>query len=139
MTAWTLDAPHGPAAQTGAVPTATPAEEIGSGHRAAWNRVVDEQLIPWGNGRADVDPDLLPPSPSSIRSAAVLAHRFRDAGERPPTAVLPNGDGGVLFEYRTGRLASVQLEVLHDGDVERTEYDDAGLVGRHLYPADLFI
>ena len=138
MTAWALDVPHGFGTQTDTAPAAAHADGAGSGHRPAWDRVVDEQLIPRGNGRVDVDPDLLPPSRQSIRSAAVLAHRFRDAGERPPSAVLPNGDGGVLFEYRTGRLASVQLEVLHDGDVERTEYDDAGLVSRDLYAADLF-
>ena len=139
MTTWALDIAPGTA--TTRPPSARPAADGArpptGEHRVAWDGVIDRCLIPWANGLVDIDDDLLPPTPASVRVAATLCHRFRDAGQMPPTAVLPNGDGGILFENRKGR-ASVQLEVLRDGDVERAEYSETGVISRDLYPAAQF-
>ena len=137
MTAWTLERPDAAATNAEPIPDVEGAA-ITAADRRAWDDVVDRWLIPWGNGQVDIDDDLLPPTARSIRVAAALCHRFRDAGERPPTVVLPDGDGGVLLERRAGR-ASTQVTVLKDGDVERAEYDEAGFVHAALYPATQFV
>jgi hypothetical protein len=105
--------------------------------RRSWNDVIDHSLIPWANGHLEIDDDLLPPTAASIQTAAILACAFRDAGGTPPTDVLPNGDGGVLFENRVGR-ASTQIEVLGDGSAEFSRYDDDGFVDAILLPASDF-
>jgi hypothetical protein len=41
-----------------------------------------------------------PPTDELVRSAIELADRLRSAGYHPPTFILPDGDGGVVFEFR---------------------------------------
>jgi hypothetical protein len=102
--------------------------------RRKCDEVVDRFLIPWANGQIDIDSDLIAPTAESVRVAAALAHRFRDAGEEPPAGAVPDGDGGIHFEYRVGRT-SVQSDVPWDGDVSRVEYAEGHFVRSDLYPA----
>ena len=139
MTAWTLSVHEKPASSAAQVDvTVDGLPTVGKSEcRRKWDEVVDQFIVPWASGQIDIDGDLIPPTASSVRVAAALAHRFRDAGEQPPTGVLPDGDGGIVFERRLG-LASTQINVLHDGDVALVEYDVKGLVRRDMVPAGSF-
>ena len=100
--------------------------------------MIDHVLIPWATKGVEVDDDLRPPSAVSLRAAATLVCQWRDVGLPPPTAVLPDGDGGILFEQRAGRT-SIQFYVLHDGVVEVSHYGpDGRLLDHVLIPAGRF-
>ena len=105
--------------------------------RRAWDAVAERYLTPWAAGQVEVDDDLMPPTVASLRTAERLVQVLRDSGKLPPTDVLPNGDGGVLFENRDGR-ASVQLEVLRDGSAEVSHFGETGFVSAEWFPASDF-
>ena len=113
-------------------PVTTPA------YRQGWDRVVDDLFIPWANGQIEVDDDLMPPTPESLRTSIALAYKFRDEGRMPPTDVLPSGNGGIWLENRHG-TSSVQIEVLRDGSLEISTFEGGNFVRAVPVPASIFV
>jgi hypothetical protein len=110
-----------------AIPEASGALEA---NRQAWQHLIDYRLINWGshpNQLADVGVD--PPSRETIDRAISLAKRFQERGFPPPDSVVPDANGGIVFERREQDIAEV-LYVWDDGTAEYQRFQGTELVER---------
>ena len=105
-------------------------------HRRRWQEIIDSKLIEWGRDPKELaDDDLVPPTPAAVDSAVQEAQVWRDARESDdefvplPQWVVPNGDGGIVFEWREGSIARV-VEILDDGSVDCAIFEDKKVVSR---------
>ncbi len=99
-------------------------------HRAPWQEIIDNKLIEWGRDLSQLeDEDIVPPTDTAIHQASQLAIACRDRAHAPPDRVVPNGDGGIVFERWQG-LVSETLEVFEDGSIEYAKYIDCRLQSR---------
>jgi hypothetical protein len=99
-------------------------------NRQAWQRFIDEKLIEWGRDPSLLDDEsVIPPSRPSVDTAVWLAMRLRDAGEVPPLRVVPDGDGGIVFERWEGNL-SESFEVSQHGGIEYVQCRDGRVEAR---------
>jgi|GEM_PF-1577474 len=87
--------------------------------RKAWNTLIDSKLIEWGRDPSLLEDDeLIPPSRAAIQRAVDLAIRLRDEEKLPaPKRVVPDGDGGVVFERWEGEI-SESFEISESGGIE---------------------
>ena len=104
--------------------------------RRRWQEIIDKKLVEWGRDPEELaDDDLVPPSHAAVDSAVQEAKVWRDARESDdefvplPQWVVPNGDGGIVFEWREGSIARV-IEILDDGSVDCAIFEDNKLVSR---------
>lgn len=81
-----------------------------------WNDCVD-QFIKWGNEPGDAEDEFVPPSRKVLSIAAKFAIKYRNLGYAQPERVVPDGDGGVVFEIHNGKLHEF-IHVWDDGSVE---------------------
>jgi len=82
-----------------------------------WNAIVDRPLIEWGLNPSFTDEDgFVFPSKNSCTSAVELAACMRDRGWSLPTGVIPDGEGGIVFENK------------QDPDYQRFEIDEDGRI-----------
>ena len=94
----------------------------------AWQAVIDSTLIEWGRNLNIFQNDELEPfTKESIRKAWLLATISRNIEAPPPTRVVPDGNGGVVFE-REGRSVFMSLNVDHTGAVELLTFKDGRLL-----------
>ncbi|MDP6547073.1 MAG: hypothetical protein QGH60_24115 [Phycisphaerae bacterium] len=107
-------------------------ELVSARHRdvaAGWSSVID-QLLDWlRNPQELADEDFLPPSRDLIKMVCAIAAASRDAQLSSPLRVVPDGDGGISFERRSGlRFETINF---HDnGSVEWLLFEDCKLVHR---------
>ena len=101
-------------------------------NRRGWESVIDRQLIEWGRGLDGLEcDDIRPPSAVSIRAAIDIARFMRDEAESAPVRVVPNGEGGIVFEWAEGREFET-VEIDEEGLVEICRFVDSRLVFRRL-------
>ena len=119
------------ASTTHAAPPATSAldSQIRQRWRQAWEDLIDRKLIEWGR-----DPDQLaddgvePPSREVVRLAIAFAKQNQNC--QPPQRVVPDANGGIVFERRESDI----VEVIHIWDDRQIEYQlfrGHDLVERH--------
>lgn len=102
----------------------------GEEHRRQWEEIINTKLIEWGRNPDGLeDDDLIPPSKSVVQTAIQLAQGARDARSIPPDWIIPDGDGGIVFEWREASRA-VKLELLDDGSAECLVFDHNRLLFR---------
>jgi len=111
-----------PSMSTGAAPEASLASDLTRSdvYRMRWQEVIDEKLVEWGRNPAHLgEIDLIPPTRAAIRSAVRIARDMCDASPSPapPMRVVPDGDGGVVFE-RWEDSSSESIEINGDGGAE---------------------
>jgi len=95
---------------TGASETAT---------QKKWQQMIDYRLLEWGRDPNQLaDDGVEPPTGETILRAIRLAEELRNAGLAAPDSILPDPNGGILFECRNGDL----VEVYHVWDDGTTEY-----------------
>ena len=96
---------------------------------AGWGNVID-QLLDWlRNPQELMDEDFLPPSKGLIEKVCDLAVDSRDKQLPSPLRVVPDGDGGISFERRSGsRFETISFH--DDGSVEWLLFEDCKLVHR---------
>lgn len=84
-------------------------------NREGWEGIINDRLVEWGRNPQTFDEDdLVPPTADAIRKACKLATCYRDDGGVPPALrVLPDGDGGIVFEWRHGE-EFLSLEITPD-------------------------
>ena len=100
----------------------------------AWDRLIDEVLIDWGTNPEQFDEEeTAPPSGESLAVAGQLAVRMRDCGWPCPTGVIPDGEGGIVFERRQGG-DYMRFEIQSNGTVEFASFCDCRLVERIRFP-----
>jgi hypothetical protein len=95
-----------------------------------WDAVIDRRLLEWALHPNLLDEEgLIAPSRETIRIACRIAAEMRNHGLPSPTRVVPDGDGGIVFELVVGS----SLEVMHiysESRVELLYFRDAKLCGR---------
>lgn len=102
-----------------------------SAHGESWESTIDQKLIEWGRNPALLqDEAVIPPTREALATAFKLARRLeKDRPQAPPSRTMPDGDGGVVFEWRRGcRLDA--LEISDQGAVEFLTFIDDRLVER---------
>jgi hypothetical protein len=68
---------------------------------AEWDAIVDHKLIEWGNDQsAFQDEGLIGPTNQAIQKAHALVSFMRSNDWPLPTGVVPDGEGGIVFENR---------------------------------------
>ncbi len=88
-------------------------------HRDAWQRLIDYRLIEWGWDTEQLeDEGIEPPTRDTIQLAIALAEKLRDAALAAPNSVVPDANGGIVFELRKNDV----IEVFHVWDDGATEY-----------------
>jgi hypothetical protein len=94
-----------------------------------WQSLVDDTLIDWGllSDRPWGD-EITPPSREVVSKAAKLAQKMKDLPS--PDRVVPDGDGGIVFEHRSNAGVEV-MHVWDDGSVEYYRLTDGRVVERH--------
>lgn len=87
-------------------------------------------LIEWGAGMAEFDDEgVEPPDQEILRTAYQWAQKFRDDLVPPPDAVVPDPNGGIVFERHQGDATDV-LHFWDDGDIEYRRVEGTELVQR---------
>ncbi len=84
-----------------------------------WGKVLDEQLIEWANHPEDfIEEGLVPPSHDTIQLAFKhVLKPFQAQGHMPPSHVVPDANGGIVFELRSND-AFESIRVQADGHIE---------------------
>ena len=86
--------------------------------REKWQELIDHKLIEWGRNPSQFDDEgVEPPSGEIILQAIELAEQFRDKELTPPDSVVPDANGGIVFERRGGDVSEV-FHVWDDGTIE---------------------
>lgn len=95
-----------------------------------WQQLIDYRLVEWGCSSDPWDDEGVdPPSPETITRAIELAQRFQAQGLPAPDSVVPDANGGIVFERREQGISEV-LHIWCDGTAEYQQYQGARLVDR---------
>ncbi len=96
----------------------------------AWQKLIDDQLIEWERDPGQVDDEgIEPPSAPIVRLAIQLAQAWKDGGFAAPDRVVPDPNGGIVFERRERDVSEV-FHVWEDGTVEYRRFQGTRLVER---------
>lgn len=120
------------AVSTGAVTEARITRDYGRIDKASeeWHVLIDDQLIEWGRDPSQLeDEDIQPPSMDTIHRAIWLATVLSKADVPAPTRIVPDADGGIVFERHEGSVfESIRLSA--DGGAEYCAFKNSRLVKR---------
>ncbi len=89
-----------------------------------WKRWIDTLLMWWQDPKQLEDDGVVPPSREEIRLAIDYTQKLAES--EAPTAVSPDGDGGITFHWR-GTDGSSRLEFLKSGHVDFYRFVDGQL------------
>ena len=90
----------------------------------------DHTLIAWGSAPGQLDDiGVTPPTGDTISLAIGLATESQDEGLPPPDSVVPDANGGIVFE-RLGKDVTEVFHVWDDGSVDYCMFVGARLVER---------
>ena len=86
--------------------------------REAWRRLIDEKLLEWLRDPSQLeDVGIDAPTATVVRLSLDLAERFREEGFPAPDSIVPDPNGGIVFERREGNVSEI-LHVWDDGSAE---------------------
>ena len=95
-----------------------------------WQSLIDHKLIEWGRDPSQLDDEgVESPTGETIQLTIKLAQSLRDAGLAPPDSVVPDPNGGMVFERRESDVSEV-FHVWNDGSVEYSCFQGTRLVER---------
>lgn len=98
--------------------------------RLAWQRLVDFTLVEWGRDPTPLDDDgVKAPTGRVIRWAIEIARNLAEREAPAPTRVVPNGDGGIVFEL-THRGSCESIEIESDGTAFHSVFFGSRLIHR---------
>jgi hypothetical protein len=98
--------------------------------RQAWRKLIEDNLTNWGrNPRQFEDEGVTPPSQNVISLAIELARALEKAGSPPPDSVVPDANGGIVFERRHENVSDV-YHIWDDGSIDYQRFDGTRLVER---------
>lgn len=101
--------------------------------RNAWQRLIDEQLIEWGRRPEQFEDEdgYQAPAPDVLAQATKLVAYCRDHGVLPPLRMAPDGEGGIIFDWKNSDPPLHVIAQIHaDGVMEMLEFLDCNLVAR---------
>jgi hypothetical protein len=114
---------------------ASHSEEIGDlKTRSSWEMAIN-QLLDWRKDPSQLaDEGILPPTIGIIDLACNLAIILRDKCWSAPLRVVPDGEGGFVFERRDGSVfETISLEAT--GQVEILSFENAHLIASRVVSA----
>jgi hypothetical protein len=107
-------------------------QDVDPARRGAWDRLIDRCLVEWARDPETLrDEDFVPPSPAAIRMACECAQRMRDRNCPPPLRMVPDGEGGITFEWVSDPWFSC-VNLGRRGEVEIETFRDCRLVTREI-------
>lgn len=99
-------------------------------NREGWQRVIDEKIIEWGRPEnSEPDDDYDPPTGPALKSGLEIIRQMSDLGLLPPTRVVPDGDGGLVFELRNPSVVST-IHIYKNGEAENYVLQNGKVVFR---------
>lgn len=102
----------------------------GIARREEWQRVIDYQLIEWGRNTEQFEDDgIEPPTRDTVLLAIAVAEKLRDAGLSAPNSVVPDANGGIVFERRQKDVIEV-FHVWDDGTIDYQCFHATRLIER---------
>lgn len=113
--------------------SAAPDEELASGSQSnestKWDSIIDDYLIEWGSnpGQIAVDDDT-PPSSELIHRAIDIAKELKNQNFDAADRVVPNGDGGLTFEWFKENGFFFVLELRKNNDIVVETYENGNLI-----------
>lgn len=94
-----------------------------------WNK-LEQQLRRWKENPSEIqDDEVTPPDRDLIVTAIGILRLIRDNKGAPPLRIVPNGEGGIVFESRTGSYFQA-IELARDRSVEFMVFRNSRLVFR---------
>ena len=97
----------------------------------AWQELMDGQLSSWARDPEQLSDDgIEAPCVGTVQLAMSIARVLRDQNVEPPDRVVPNGDGGIVFRWRSGNF-TWSLELDADGSLESSLMEHDNLLCRH--------
>lgn len=83
-----------------------------------WRQIIEQKLLVWSRDPQQLrDEGIEAPSLQILRTAIRLSVVLRDDGYPPPDSVVPDANGGIVFEYGNGE-ESEAIHVWDDGTIE---------------------
>lgn len=102
--------------------------------RQRWQGHIDHSLIEWGWDPSLVEDDGIDAPSRDVLSVAIrFAQEMMRSGEAPPTRVVPDPNGGIVFE-REGDRSLESIRISAEG-LEYCRFENARLV-EHFVVAD---
>jgi hypothetical protein len=99
--------------------------------RNGWQDLIDSKLIKWLQDPTQLgDEGSDPPAGKILRLAIDYAEKFRDELLAPPTSVVPDANGGIVFERRQDNISEV-FHFWDDGALEYLRFQGTKLVERN--------
>ena len=99
-------------------------------NRHAWQQLIDYRLIEWALNPSQFDDEgVEPPSRETIAHAIKLVERLRTKGLPAPDSVVPDANGGIVFERREQDVTEA-LHIWSDGSAEYQQFHGTRLVER---------
>lgn len=98
--------------------------------REKWRRLIDDQLVEWERDPLQLkDEGIDPPRPETIQRAIGLAQSWQTKGFAPPDSIVPDPNGGIVFERRENDVIE-RFHLWDDDTVEYLQFKGARLVVR---------
>lgn len=102
--------------------------------RELWQRVIDKTLTMWLRDPSELEDDGIDaPSGAIVRLSLDLADSCMESDLAAPDRIVPDPNGGIVFERREGNVSEV-LHVWDDGSVEYMKFDGAQMIDRGPFP-----
>lgn len=101
-----------------------------TGEDDKWDRFIDLTLAEWERDPTVVeDEGIDAPSRAIVSQAIELARRLRDAGRPAPSSMVPDPNGGIVFQRHANDI-SEEYHIWDDGVVEYLCLQGAKLIER---------
>jgi hypothetical protein len=102
--------------------------------RAKWQAVIKQTLLCWLRDPRQLEGDGVDaPSGAILRLSLDLAESCMEDNLAPPNRIVPDPNGGIVFERRDGDTSEV-LHVWDDGSIEFMKFEGTKLVDRGPFP-----
>jgi hypothetical protein len=103
---------------------------------ARWTAIIDQKLIEWGRNSNNFQAEgLIGPSNNAIQKALSLLRYMRNSGWHLPSGVIPDGEGGIVFENRRGATYQ-RVEIDANGAMWLATFENCTLKSRDPVDVD---
>jgi hypothetical protein len=126
-------APYSVASETSATRLSDVSQNSAAEVDEHWAKVLDK-FIEWGTQPEDfIEEGFTPPSGDTISLACQhVVIPFRKMGRVPPSQVVPDTHGGIVFERRDNGIFE-SIRVRADGHIEYCRFSNGKLVDRRMW------